>query len=177
MNQDRQNEQTDQRHTAHVATDTRQEAVARASRTPHGSEREYHLQGAPEGLGTLVNGVITDVQDIVRNEVRLAQAELKEDVGTLGRAAAMGIAGAVTGLVGSILLMIGASILLAQWMADWLAFVIGGLALLVIAGALAMTAKNRVSAAKLEPERTIDSLQEDKAWAQEQAQSLKEDQA
>lgn len=120
--------------------------------------------------------MITDVQDIVRNEVRLAQAELKEDIGTLGRAAAMGVAGAVLDLVGLILLMIGAATFLARWLADWLAFVIGGLALLVIAGALVMIAKNRLSAANLKPERTIDSLQQDKVWAQEQAQSLREEQ-
>lgn len=173
---DHEQQQTDGRRKAHVVADTRQVTAAQASAPPHRSEREYRLQGAPEGLGTLINGVITDVQDIVRNEMRLAQAELKEDIGTLGRAAAMGVAGAVLGLIGLILLMIGVATFLARWLADWLAFVIGGLALLVMAGALAMIAKNRLSAANLKPERTIDSLQQDKVWAQEQAQSLKEEQ-
>ncbi len=171
-----QQKQPDRRRKAQDLSDIRQVPAAQASGRPYRTQREYDLQGAPEGLGTLVTGVITDIQDIVRNEVRLAQAELKEDIGTLGRAATMGVAGAVLGLVGLILLMIGAAILLDRWFADWLAFVLAGLALLVIAGALVMIAKNRLSAANLKPERTIDSLQQDKAWAQEQAQSLKEEQ-
>ncbi len=175
MNQEQQNRQSDLRRTARVGTEAHQEFRTQASGPTHPTERDYNLQGAPEGLGALVSGVITDVQNIVRNEVRLAQAELKQDVGTLGGAAAMGVVAALAGLVGFIVLMIGVAILLDQWLNDWLSFVLTGMALLIIAGVLAMIAKNRVSAANLKPERTIDSLQQDKAWAQDQAQSLKED--
>lgn len=176
MNHDQQNTQSDHRHTAGVGAETREEFTAHPSGSLPRQERDYQFPGAPEGLGTLVSGVISDVQNILRNEVRLAQAELKEDVGILARAAVMGIVSAVAGLVGFIILMVGVSLLLAQWMADWLAFLIGGAALLVIAGALAMMAKNRLSADNLKPDRTIDSLQQDKVWAQDQAQSLKENQ-
>lgn len=167
MDQDQQSRQRDLRRTT-------QDFIGQASQPP---EREYNLQGGPEGLGTLVNGVIGDVQNIVRSEVRLAQAELKQDVGVLGAAAAMGGAAAVASIVGLIVLMIGVAILVDEWLSDWLAFILTGLALLIIAGVLAMIARNRVSAANLKPERTIESLQQDKAWAQDQAQSLKEDQS
>jgi uncharacterized membrane protein YqjE len=176
MNHDQQNTQGDGRRTVGVGTETRQEFTAQASGPVSTQKQDYDLQRGPEGLGALVNGVISDVQNIVRNEVRLAQVELKQEAGTLTGAAAMGVVAALAGLVGFILLMIGVSLLLAQWLDDWLAFVIGGVALFLIAGVLAMTAKSRVSAANLKPERTIDSLQQDKAWAQDQAQSLKENQ-
>ena len=171
-----QQKQTDRRRTAEVVATTRQDSTVGSPQPGLRSEQDYNLQGGPEGLGALVNGVIGDVQNIVRNEVRLAQVELKQEVGTLAGAAVMGVAAALAGLVGFIILMIGVSLLLAEWLDDWLAFVIGGVALFLIAGVLAMTAKSRVSAANLKPERTIDSLQQDKAWAQDQAQSLKENQ-
>ncbi len=176
MNDDQRNVGIDPSDTARVVATTRQEPIVGAPQPPLRSEQDYDLQGGPEGLGALVNGVISDVQNIVRNEVRLAQAELKQEVGTLAGAAVMGVIAALAGLVGFIILMIGVSLLLAEWLDDWLAFVIGGVGLFLIAGVLAMAAKSRVSAANLKPERTIDSLQQDKAWARDQAQSLKENQ-
>lgn len=176
MNQDQQKTQGNRPGAGNVISEAYYEASPQISGPPQRNDRDYQLPGAPEGLGTLVNGVIADVQDILRNEVRLAQAELKEDAGILARAAAMGVVSAVAGLVGFIILMIGVSLLLTRWLDDWLAFVIGGAALLIIAGILATIAKSRLSAANLKPERTIDSLQQDKAWAQEQAQTLKEEQ-
>lgn len=175
MNDDQRSTRIDRRDTTRFAADTPQDATAGVPLPPTGTEQADSLHGVnQEGLGTLVNGVIADVQNIVRNEVRLAQAELKEDVGTLAGAAVMGVVAALSGLVGFILLMTGLSLLLSQWLDDWLAFVIGGAVLFIIAGLLAMIAKSRLSAANLKPERTIDSLQQDKAWAQDQAQSLKE---
>lgn len=176
MNDHLENTGPDQRDTARAGATTRQESTIASSPPGLRSKQDDDLQGGPEGIGALVNGVISDVQNIVRNEVRLAQVELKQDVGTLAGAAAMGVVAALAGLVGFILVMIGVSLLLSQWLDDWLAFVVGGVGLFLIAGVLAMIVKSRVSAANLKPEQTIDSLQQDKAWAQDQAQSLKENQ-
>ena len=53
--------------------------------------RERSADG--DGLGTLVADLIGDLQEIVRGEVRLAKAELREDALSLGRGAAMLAAG------------------------------------------------------------------------------------
>ena len=131
------------------------------------------LPDAPEGLGSLISGLIKDLQDLLRDEVRLAKVELKDDAKTLGGAAGTLAAGAVVGLVGLTVLMIGVAWLLDLWVDRWLGFGIVGLALLAVAGILVSVGKNRISAASLKPEQTIATLKEDQQWAKQQINSVK----
>ena len=126
-----------------------------------------------EGIGSLISGTLKDLQELVRAEVQLAKTELTEDAKTIGSAAGMVVAAAALGLVGLIILMIGVAWLLAESMDRWLAFGIVGVVLLALAGILALVGKNRVSAASLKPEQTIDTLKEDRAWAKQQINSVK----
>ena len=138
-----------------------------------GTAGRYELPGAPEGLGTLITGVIEDLQEIVRAEVRLAKTELKQDAAAVGRAVATLAAAALLGLTGFIFLMLALTYLLSRFLRDWIAAGIVALALLVIAGILAMAGKRQLSAANLTPEQTIETLKEDKEWASRQISSVK----
>jgi hypothetical protein len=129
-------------------------------------------QPAPEGLGTLVSGILADLQGIVRGEVALAKAELKEDAGIMGKAAGSLAAGAMIALVGFIFLMLGVTYLLNKSLEMWIAAGIVGLALLLIGAILVMSGKNKLSAASLKPTRTIDSIKEDQEWASHQIKSV-----
>jgi uncharacterized membrane protein YqjE len=124
-------------------------------------------------LGTIVSGIVEDLQNIVRGEVQLAKTELKEDAGKLGKGAGMLAAGALVGLVGFIFLMLALTYLLNKSMQMWLASGIVGLALVTIAAVVAMTGKNQMSAANLKPQQTIDSVKEDQEWASHQIKSVK----
>jgi len=131
--------------------------------------------GSQEGVGSLVSGLIGDLQEIVRGEVRLAKAELREDATTIGRASGMLAAGVFFGLIGFTFLMLAVAYVLFEE-ADldrWLSVGIVAVALLVLAAILAMVGKNRLSAANLKPEQTIESLKEDQAWAKDQIRSVK----
>ena len=133
----------------------------------------YHLAGAPEGLGSLITGIIKDLQDLMRAEVQLAKTELREDASAAGKALAYIAAGAFIGLVGFIFLIQAIVWILDEFMNDWIAAGIVALALLVIAAILAMSGKNKLSAASLRPEQTIETLKEDQAWAKQQINSVK----
>lgn len=140
--------------------------------------REAEPVAAPptsnESLGDIVKGLIADLQDIVRGEVQLAKTELKEDASTIGKAVAMLGAGALLGMVGLIFLMLALSFLLNEWIEEfWVSSGIVAIALLAIAGILAMVGKNQLSAANLKPEDTIESVKEDKEWASQQIKSVK----
>jgi uncharacterized membrane protein YqjE len=126
-----------------------------------------------QSLGTIVSGIVEDLQNIVRGEVQLAKTELKEDAGKLGKGAGMLAAGALVGLVGFIFLMLALTYLLNKSMQMWLAAGIVGLALVIIAAVVAMTGKNQMSAANLKPQQTIDSVKEDQEWASHQIKSVK----
>jgi len=129
--------------------------------------------GSGESLGTLVGGIVEDLQNIVRGEVQLAKTELKEDAGALGKGAGMLVAGAVVGLVGFIFLMLGVTYLLNKSIQMWLAAGLVGVALLIIAAIVAMVGKNQMSAANLTPRQTIESVKEDQQWASRQIKSVK----
>lgn len=132
--------------------------------------------GAPdqdaESLGTLVTGIVADLQDIVRGEVQLAKTELQEDVSALGKGIAAIAAGALVALVGFIFLMLGVTYLLNKSLEMWLSAGIVGVVLLVIGIIAALMGKNTLSAANLKPEKTIDSLKEDQEWASRQIKSV-----
>jgi len=145
--------------------------VNRAGGPPPRDPRDAAPNG--ETLGTLVAGIVEDLQSIVRGEVQLAKTELKEDAGKLGRGAGMLAAGALVGLVGFIFLMLGVTYLLNKSMQMWIAAGLVGVVLLVIAAIVAMTGKNQMSAASLTPQQTIDSVKEDQQWASRQIKSVK----
>lgn len=129
--------------------------------------------GTGESLGDTITGIIEDLQNIVRGEVQLAKTEMKEEAGKLGKGARMVGAAVFLALVGFIFLMLGVTYLLNKAVEMWIAAGIVGLALLLIGGVLAMVGKNQIKDANMVPEKTIDSLKEDKEWASRQINSVK----
>jgi len=148
--------------------------VNRAGGVPPSRDPRNLPGGGDESLGSLVTGIVEDLQNIVRGEVQLAKTELKEDAGKLGKGAGMLVGGALVGLVGFIFLMLALTYLLNKAMQMWLAAGLVGLALVVIAAILVMVGRNQMSAANLKPQQTIDSVKEDQQWASRQIKSVKE---
>jgi MFS family permease len=110
--------------------------------------------------------------DLVRQEMELAKAELREK----GKAAGMGagmFGGA--GLVGLYALgaLIAAAILgLATAVDAWLAALIVAVVLGAVAGILALTGKKKVEQASPPvPEQAIESSKEDVEWTKQRAQA------
>lgn len=144
-----------------------------SSQTSPIEEAKDIATGAAESLGTIVSGIVEDLQQIVRGEVQLAKTELKEDATQIGKGAAMVGAGVFFGLIAFIFLMLSLTYLLSEWMEPWIAAGIVGLGLLIIAAILAMAGKSQLQNANLKPEETIDSLKEDQEWASRQINSVK----
>jgi uncharacterized membrane protein YqjE len=136
-------------------------------------ERSYESANNDPSVGSLIGGLIKDLQDLIRGEVQLAKAEFREDAASAGRAGAMVAGGALVGLTGFIFLMLALTYLLGTQMKDWIAAGIVGVALAVIAFILVMTGKNKLSATNLAPQRTMETLKEDKEWARQQINSVK----
>ena len=144
----------------------------RRARNGPGAGREA-TGSEPESLGTIVTGIVEDLQGIVRGEVQLAKTELKEDASAIGRAATLIAIAAMVGLVGFSFLMLGVTYLLNKSLQMWLSAGIVGVVLLIIALIAAMVGKNQLSAANLKPQQTIDSLKEDQEWTSRQIKSVK----
>jgi hypothetical protein len=121
-----------------------------------------------EGIGSMLGGLLRDLQDMVRGEVALARAEIKEDVGTASKGLASIAVAGVVALTGFIFLMLAATYLLNIWMRMWIAAGIVGLVLLAIGGIAFSSGKSKLSATNLKPDQTIDSVKENTQWAKQQ---------
>jgi len=112
--------------------------------------------------------------DLVRKEMELAKAELREK----GKAA--GIAGGMFGGAGVIALygvgaLTAAAILgLAIVLDAWLAALLVGVGYMAVAGILALTGKKKVEQATPPvPEQAIESSKEDVEWTKQRAQAAR----
>lgn len=126
-----------------------------------------------ESIGGMLSGLLKDLQDLVRGEVALAKAEIKEDVSTAGKGVAALATAAFLGMTGFVFLMLGLTYLINLYWRMWVSAAVVGAALLVIAAVLGMSGKKKLSATSLKPEQTIDSLKEDQQWAKAQISSVK----
>jgi len=159
--------------------DASQEFRGGGSPPPRAADIRYETggqsgAGGEEGIGSLISGLIKDMQDLVRAEVQLAKTELTDDAKQLGAAAAMLVAGTLVGLVGLIFLMFFVMYVLADWLGElWLGALIVAAVLLAVAAILALIGKNRLSQANLKPEQTMETLKEDQQWAKQQINSVK----
>jgi uncharacterized membrane protein YqjE len=124
--------------------------------------REQHM-------GELFKHLSDDLSTLVRQELKLAQAEMTEK----GKRAGLGVG--LFGAAGLLALLALASLtafliaVLATGMKVWLAALVVTVLYAALAAALALVAKNRVSEATPPvPEQTIETVKEDVQWAKTQ---------
>jgi cbb3-type cytochrome oxidase subunit 3 len=125
-------------------------------------------------LGEVARDLTRDLSLLVRQEVQLAKAEMAEK----GRVAAPGvgmIGGAtIAGLLAGGALTAAAILALAIFLPEWLAALIVGAVLGVVAYVLVKQGKERVAEAGAPiPEQTIEAVKEDVEWAKTQASSAR----
>ena len=127
----------------------------------------YQDVSADRSLGTLVTELSTDVQKLVKQEVALAKAELRQEAVKAGLAAGMlavaGFALYMVAVVGSFAAVFGLANLMDI---AWAALIIVGVWALiaVILLALGVRLLRRLSPV---PERTIETLKDGVRWAKE----------
>jgi hypothetical protein len=122
--------------------------------------------------GEVVGRLMSDVSLLVRQELALAQAEMREKgkvvlpgLGLMGAAtiAAMCAAGALTAFV---------VLILALFLDAWLAALLTALGMAAGAAGLALIGKERVKEAGAPvPEETIESMKEDLEWLKTETRS------
>jgi hypothetical protein len=110
---------------------------------------------ADQAVGDIIKSITDDVKLLVRDEVQLAKAELVPAAKNAGIGAGMlGAAGYFGICALSILYFAAAFGLVALGLSEWLAFLIVGVVLLLIAGLLGLIGLSRVKKVK-GPERAI----------------------
>ena len=131
--------------------------------------------GAAEpSLGELLRRLTTDTGELVRQEVSLARAEMREVGGRVARdGAKIGIALGLA-LAGVLALTAFLVIALGDLVGNyWLGALIVGLVLLGVGAFMAKSAVDDVKRRGVMPQQTVATLKEDAAWAKEEAREVK----
>lgn len=124
-----------------------------------------HPDGDERSIGELLSAVTTDAQKLIRQEIELAKAEVREEATKAGKAAGMyggaGFAGYMTALFASLALVFGLANLM-DW--GWAALIVTAL-WAVAALVMYSMGRSRMKQVHPKPERTVQTLKEDAEWA------------
>jgi uncharacterized membrane protein YqjE len=130
---------------------------------------------AEASLGELFKRLTTDTSELIRQEMTLVKAEMREASATLGRdAAKIGVAAGFA-LAGVLALATFVVVGLGSLFGGnyWLAALIVGVVLLAVGGYLVRSAVSDIKQRGLKPQETVATLREDASWAKQEGRELK----
>lgn len=140
-----------------MSSDTTTSAAGTAGPTG----RDHTVHDDPT-LGALVHDLTQQVPQLIRSELRLAQAEMTEKGKRAGIGIGMFSAAGLLAFLGLCCLVATAILALALALPGWLSALVIGAALLVGAGVAALLGKKEVSrATPPAPEQAIEGVKED----------------
>src|SRR4051812_26850934 len=116
-------------------------------------------------MAGVLHDIFTNVRDIIRSEFCLAQAEMGDQFNKARGAMVMLASGAVSGMAAGALLLTACVLALSMVVQPWLAAVIVGVVCGIVAAALIATGRSMMRKVNPRPQRTIDSVRENVAWA------------
>jgi hypothetical protein len=134
---------------------------------------EVHNRNEPS-LSTLVDGIVHDLQDLIKQQVQLTRQEIGEDLRKMREAASFLVVGLLLVIPGVVTLCLMVAHLI-HWLALrpgeldssfiplWVCYLIAGVLFLVVGGALAYLGKQRMEAIRGAPQ-TAQALQENVEW-------------
>lgn len=130
-----------------------------------------------------IAGLIRDLREettnLLKKEVELAKTEMSEKASKMGRNVAYLAVGGLVAYAGAMFVLLGISVLVSWGLqraglspenARWLGPLMVGLIVGIIGFALVQKARRTLANESLKPEKTIQSLQEDKEWTQQKIQ-------
>jgi uncharacterized membrane protein YqjE len=119
-------------------------------------------------LGELFSELSRQTSTLIRQEVALAKAEIKEKGSEVGKDVGMMAAGGLLAYAGLLALIATIIIILAEFMEWWLSALIVSIVVLGIGGMLVQRGMSALKQTNMKPEQTIETLKEDKEWAKKQ---------
>jgi len=116
-------------------------------------------------VGQLMSEITADLSSLMRQEVELAKAEIKQEATKAGKGAGM-LGGAA--YAGHMVLLVGTFALVfaigSQIGLGWAALIMT-VVWAVVAAVLAVRGRDQMRRVNPKPQRTVDSLKEDAQWA------------
>ena len=129
----------------------------------------------PISLPNLLRDLRDETTTLLRQEVALAKAELKENASRIGGHSIQIAIGGFVGYAGLIVLLIGIGLLISSLLvragvdrdlAQWLAPAAVGAVVAIVGAIMVSRAKKAIAGDDFFPRQTVDSLRDGKEWAQ-----------
>jgi uncharacterized membrane protein YqjE len=136
-----------------------------------GAQVAGHDDPRDRGLGELVKDLANQTSTLVRQEIKLAQAEVTQKGKLAGKGAGMLAGAAITALLGLGALTALLMIALDSFLPLWLAALIVTLLWFAVAAVLAQSGKKALQSATPPVPQTIETVKEDIQWAKTQTTS------
>ena len=114
---------------------------------------------------SLISGILSDAQDLIKQHVQLLQAEVEQDLRETTQAGIQLVLGMATALIGALLLALGiVELLKLAGMAPWAAYGSLGLVIGAIGGFLVYQAIVAFRNINPLPEKSAEALKENLGW-------------
>jgi len=136
------------------------------------------------GMATLVQGIVSDIGELIKQEVRFARKEIESDLNKVRTGAVILGIGIAAGLVGFILLSL-TFVHLLHWanfppgqvdpsrLPLWACYAIVSAVFLVAGTAFGMAGSNRLAKVNPLPDQTVQNVQENVSWIANKTASSK----
>ena len=125
-------------------------------------------QREDRSLGELFAELASETSTLVRQEVALAKSELTQKATRVGRQIGFLVIGGAIAYAAFLAVMSAVIIGLAQLIPAWVAALVVGVAVAVIACWLILRALRALRETDLSPRQTIETLKEDAQWMKDQ---------
>lgn len=117
-------------------------------------------QPADQSLADILGSLGEDTTRLLRQEVALAKAEVRQQVAVAGRGAAQLAVAGIAALLALILLSFAAARGLSEWMDIGWAYTLIGVLWAVVAAVLAVSGRSTLAQVSPVPERTAETIRE-----------------
>jgi len=138
---------------------------------PHGASRSNggSSDSSDRSLGELFSEVTKDLSTLMRQEVELAKAEVRQEAARAGQAAGLlggaGVSGLLTAIFASLAAMFG----LRAWMDIGWAALIVAVVWGIVGAVLFSSGRARLKTVNPVPQRTVETIKEDVQWTKNRA--------
>ena len=121
-----------------------------------------------KSLGDLFSDLATDMSNLVRQEVTLAQVEMTKNAKRFGRNVGYLVVGGAVGYAALLAVIAAVILLLDRFMPSWGAALLVGILIAGISWLLIGKALNALQETEIAPRETVETLKEDAAWVKQQ---------
>lgn len=128
---------------------------------PAGPAPTASREHGTESITDLIRHLATDLSNLLSKEVELAKSEVGESVSEVQKAVAAIAMGAAIAMAGLVVLLMSAVYGLGNVVDPWLAALIVGAGALLVGYLMVKSAKKKMSASSVVPERTVESAKKD----------------